>query len=72
MSTPPSGTGPEDPRAPDDSTTPAAASETPPPAPEPEQTPGRWLLGCLGKTLLVFVVVALLVFGACFMMLSSM
>ena len=47
-----------------------------PQRPEPEarpsdddETPWRWLLGCLGKTLLVFVIVVLLVFGACFVLL---
>ena len=40
-----------------------------PPAPPEDETPGRWLLGCLGKALLVFFVVVLLVFGACFTML---
>lgn len=33
-----------------------------------EETPGRWLFGCLWKTIVVFLVIALLVFGACFVM----
>ena len=36
-----------------------------PPEQDSQQSAGMWLLGCLGKTVLVFVVVVLLVFGAC-------
>jgi hypothetical protein len=69
MNEPPGDRDPETPpQAPE--TPPAPAGE--PDAPTPEQTPGRWLLGCLGKTLLVFFIVVLLVFGACFMMLTSL
>jgi hypothetical protein len=38
--------------------------------PADEETPGRWLFGCLWKTLVVFVVIVLLVFGACFLFVS--
>ena len=36
----------------------------------PKQSAGMWLLGCIGKALLVFVVVAVIVFGACLVMIS--
>lgn len=38
---------------------------------EPEQSALMWTLGCLGKVLLVFVVLVALVFGACLMVLSG-
>lgn len=37
---------------------------------KPEQSALMWTLGCLGKVLLVFVVLVLLVFGACLMVIS--
>ena len=67
MNRPPNDVEPESPE-----TTPELTPGTTPETAEPEQTPGRWLLGCFGKALLVFAIVVVLVFGACFMMLTSM